>query len=175
MLTDAEAATIAVTVQALLTGAQFVTFLLCLRLHICPDDDLNTPFTRKNIRWPMLIITILIMAFGIVDLGCTLQTRLLGLKNDGDQLSTTIIAVRNPTVQGYRFPELSRLQMPRRLRWPLQSTVFWFMDLGSSTPLLMTIIRSIVVGWFITNAGKSRFFPFSYYYTTSRASLSAYI
>ncbi|KAF8343567.1 hypothetical protein F5887DRAFT_972137 [Amanita rubescens] len=95
MLTDAEAVTIAVTVQALLTGAQFVTFLLCLPLHICPDDDPNTPFTRKNIRWPMLIITILIMAFGIVDLGCTLQTRLLGLKNDGDQLSTTIIAITN--------------------------------------------------------------------------------
>jgi len=101
MLTDVEAAIIAITVQAILTGAQFVTFLLCLRLHVCPDDDPNSPLTSKNIRWPMLIITILIMAFAIVDFSYTLQTRLLGLKNDSGQLSTTIIAVRNSTAQNY--------------------------------------------------------------------------
>jgi len=87
MLSDGEAATIAVTVQALLTGAQLVTFISSLLLHIFPEDGSSI---RKRIPW--LIITILVMAFAIVDLAGTLQSRLLGLEGTG-QLPASVIVI----------------------------------------------------------------------------------
>ena len=91
MLSDDEAATIAVTIQALLTGAQFVTFISTLLLHIFPGDGSTV---RKRIPW--LIITILVMAFATIDLVGTLQSRLQG---DIGQLPASVIAVRILTRQ----------------------------------------------------------------------------
>jgi len=100
MIPDAEAAMIAATVEAILTGAQFATFLFCLRWHIYSDDGWSI---RKRIRWPMLIITLLIMVFSIVGLSGSVQTILVCLKGtEHDLLSTTLISVRSLAIQSYR-------------------------------------------------------------------------
>jgi len=103
MLSNGETATIAVTIQSLLTGAQIVTFISSLPLHIFPDDG---SAIRKHIPW--LIITILVMAFSIIDLAGTLQSRLLGLEGNSGQLPTSVIAVRILTrLLLSRFPDLA--------------------------------------------------------------------
>ncbi|SRR6266576_1137854 len=65
---------IATTTQALVTGAYFASFLLCLRWLVFSDDGGTT---RKRIHWPFLIITIILFAFTVTDLGISLHTTLL--------------------------------------------------------------------------------------------------
>ncbi|KAF8343566.1 hypothetical protein F5887DRAFT_290170 [Amanita rubescens] len=89
MLSCAEAAIVATSLQATLTGVHFTTFLLCLRWQTYSDDGWSI---RKNIQWPMLIITFLTMAFDLIDLGGTVQTVLVGLKGD-NYLPTSLIAL----------------------------------------------------------------------------------
>ncbi len=98
MLSYAEAAIISTILQAILTGVQFTTFHLCLRWQIYSDDGWSI---RKNIQWPMSIITLLIMAFSLINLGGTVQTVLIGLKGD-NYLSTSLIAVCDLAVQNCR-------------------------------------------------------------------------
>ncbi|KAF8342378.1 hypothetical protein F5887DRAFT_1076177 [Amanita rubescens] len=74
MLSPVEVYLIAITTQALVTGAYFASFLVCLRWLIFSDDGRTT---RKRIHWPLLIIAIILFAFSVTDLGITLQTTLL--------------------------------------------------------------------------------------------------
>lgn len=99
MLSFAEVAIIAATLQAILTGLQFATSLLCLRWQIYSDDGLST---RKNIQWPMLIITLVAMAFCLIGLGSTMQTVLVGLNGD-NYIPTSLIAVCDLTAQNCRY------------------------------------------------------------------------
>ncbi len=110
MLSCAEAAIVAMTLQAILTGVQFTTFLLCLRWQIYSDDGWSI---RKNIQWPMFIITFLIMVFSLIDLGGTVQTVLVGLKGD-NYLPTSLIAVCDLAVQNcHYFSELASVHTCR--------------------------------------------------------------
>ncbi|KAF8341125.1 hypothetical protein F5887DRAFT_385332 [Amanita rubescens] len=59
---------IAITIQALVTGTYFATFLLCLRWLVFSDDG-GTP--RKRINWP-LIITVILFAFAVTDFSVSL-------------------------------------------------------------------------------------------------------
>jgi len=103
MLSDGEAATIAITIQSLLTGVQLITFISSLLFYFFPNDGSNI---RKRIPW--LIITILVMAFSIIDLAGTLRSRLLGLEGNSGQLPTSVIVVRILICQlSSRFPELA--------------------------------------------------------------------
>ena len=99
MLSSTEAAIIATSLQAILTGVHFTTFLLCLRWQIYSDDGWSI---RKNIQWPMLIVTLLTMAFDLIDIGGMVKTVLVGLTGD-NYLPTSLIAVCNLTIQNCRY------------------------------------------------------------------------
>ena len=104
MLSDPETATIALTIQAGLTGLQFATFFLCLRWLIFSDHDCSP---RKNIKWPMLIVTVLLICFSVAILGLTLQSALYYVKDGNSLLPKATIAVRDLPAQSYRhFPDL---------------------------------------------------------------------
>lgn len=92
MPSDLQTATIALIIQAALTGLQFATFLLCLRFLIFSDRDW-TP--RKSINWYLLVVTVLLIAFSITILGLTLQSALFYVKNGNDLLPTGTVSVRN--------------------------------------------------------------------------------
>ena len=74
MLSFIEAFIIGTTLQALLVGVYFASFLLCLRWLIFSDDGGTL---RKTIHWPFLIITVLLFAFSVTSLGLCLQRSLL--------------------------------------------------------------------------------------------------
>ncbi|KAF8325110.1 hypothetical protein F5887DRAFT_259817 [Amanita rubescens] len=74
MLSSLEATIIAITLQALLTGVYFTSFLLCLRWLIFSDDGGTL---RKPIHRPFLIITVILFTFSVTDLGFSLQATLL--------------------------------------------------------------------------------------------------
>ncbi|KAF8710111.1 hypothetical protein AX14_013440 [Amanita brunnescens Koide BX004] len=79
MVSDVEAAIIATTVQATLTGTYFATFLLCLRWQVYSEDGLAI---RRNIKWSMLIVTIVIFVLSTIDLGISLRKTLLFFTGD---------------------------------------------------------------------------------------------
>jgi len=56
--------------QALVTGAYFASFLLCLRWLIFSDDGENL---RKGISWPFLMITLVLFAFAVTAFAINLQ------------------------------------------------------------------------------------------------------
>src|SRR6266576_1749857 len=76
MLSSIDAWIIAITLQALLTGVYFASFLLCLRWFIFSDDG-GTLRNSKTVHWPFLIITLILFAFLVTDLGLSLQITLL--------------------------------------------------------------------------------------------------
>ncbi|KAF8346858.1 hypothetical protein F5887DRAFT_64907 [Amanita rubescens] len=88
MLSDVEIGTISIVVQAVLSGVYFATFLLCLRWQIYSDDALAM---RKNIKWCMVAVTIVIFAFSMVDLGISLRIRLL-LLNGNEAPSEDVVS-----------------------------------------------------------------------------------
>jgi hypothetical protein len=90
MLTDPETATIALTIQAALTGLQFITFFLCLRWLIFSDYDW-TP--RKNIKWSMLIVTVFLISLSMTILGLTLQSALFYVKDGNGLLPAVTVSV----------------------------------------------------------------------------------
>jgi hypothetical protein len=101
MLLTLEVATIGTTLEALLVGVHFTSFLLCLRWLIFSDDGETM---RKPIQWPFLIITIILFAFSVTDLSFNLQagflfsqhayipTNMVNIHND-------ISSVRNPRTE----------------------------------------------------------------------------
>ena len=104
MLSDIEGGIISFIVQAVLSGAYFATFLLCLWWQIYSDDGLAT---RKNIKWCMVAVTIVIFAFSMADLGASLRTTLLGL-NGNEAPSVNVASVRIFPVQKHKHcPELA--------------------------------------------------------------------
>ncbi|KAF8343563.1 hypothetical protein F5887DRAFT_1207369 [Amanita rubescens] len=84
MLPSADAAIIAASLQTILTGVHFTTFLLCSRWQIYSDNGWSI---RKNIQWPMLIITFLTMAFDLGGAVQTVQNDLLAVPNENDSSS----------------------------------------------------------------------------------------
>ena len=68
-----EVAVIATTIQAILFGLYFTTFLLCLRWLIFADEGW---VMRKAIKWPMLTVTIIIFVFSVMDLSLSLEETL---------------------------------------------------------------------------------------------------
>ena len=70
MLSTIQIYLIATTLQALLTGTHFATFLLCLRWLIFSDDGGTL---CKPINQPFLIITAILFALSVITLGLCLQ------------------------------------------------------------------------------------------------------
>ncbi len=104
MLSEVETSTISIIVQAVLSGVYFATFFLCLRWQIYSDDGLAM---RKNIKWCMVAITIVIFAFSMADLGISLRVTLLLLNGNKVPLED-IASVRIFPVQGHKHcPELA--------------------------------------------------------------------
>ena len=104
MLSVLKAYIIATTLQALLIGVYFASFLLCLRWLIFSDDGGSL---RKVIHRPFLIITIILFVFSVTDLGLCLQT--LFLVSQG--ASTTTSAVNTLMVFNVRSPRIEKLSM----------------------------------------------------------------
>ncbi|KAF8343635.1 hypothetical protein F5887DRAFT_1075734 [Amanita rubescens] len=73
MLSPIEALIIGITLQALLTGVYFASFLLCLRWLIFSDDGGTL---RKPIHRPFLTITLILFAFSVTTLGLCLRRAL---------------------------------------------------------------------------------------------------
>ncbi|KAF8341128.1 hypothetical protein F5887DRAFT_976843, partial [Amanita rubescens] len=74
MISAIEGDIIGITLQALLTGVYFASFLLCLRWLIFSDDGGTL---RKPIHWPFFFITTILFAFSVASLGLCLQKTLL--------------------------------------------------------------------------------------------------
>ncbi len=88
MLSITEAIIIAVTLQALLMGAYFASFLLCLRWLIFSDDG---GALRKPIHRPFLSITLILFAFSVTTLGLCLQKTLLFQVSHQVSSTTTLL------------------------------------------------------------------------------------
>jgi len=86
----AEAAIIALVIQASLTGVQFISFLLDLRWQIFPDDGRTR---HKNIDRFLLVFSVLIFALSVVTLGLGLQSVLHALNGGNPLPPTSITAV----------------------------------------------------------------------------------
>ncbi len=95
MLSHAKGYIIAATVQALVTGAYFVSFLLCLRWLVFSD---NGGTLRKRIDWPYLIIAIILFVFSLTDLIISLQAALFSAEGRSAKVYTNVITVRNLTI-----------------------------------------------------------------------------
>ncbi|KAF8342392.1 hypothetical protein F5887DRAFT_1076188 [Amanita rubescens] len=80
---------VAVILQALLTGAYFATFLMCLRWLVFSDDGVTL---RKGINWPLLSIAIIFFTFSVVDLGISAQTMLLISEDRSGKANRAVIA-----------------------------------------------------------------------------------
>lgn len=74
MLSTIEACITAMTLQALLMGVYFASFLLCLRWLIFSDDGGTL---RKPIHRLFLITTVILFAFSVTNVGLCLQKTLL--------------------------------------------------------------------------------------------------
>ncbi|KAF8347388.1 hypothetical protein F5887DRAFT_1281090 [Amanita rubescens] len=70
MLSCAKGYIVGITMQAIVTGAYFVSFLLCLRWLVFSDDGESL---RKRISWPFLIITIILFAISMTGFAISLQ------------------------------------------------------------------------------------------------------
>jgi len=100
MISSIKAFIIATTLQALLTGVYFASFLLCLRWLIFSDEGGTL---RKPIRRPFLIVTLILFAFSVTSLGLCLR-RVLLFSQDASLTSTSafymaIINVCNPRIE----------------------------------------------------------------------------
>ncbi len=101
MLSSIDAWIIAITLQALLTGVYFASFLLCLRWFIFSDDG-GTLRNSKTVHWPFLIITLILFAFLVTDLGLSLQITLLasqGASITSPRICNRIITVSHPRIE----------------------------------------------------------------------------
>ena len=72
-----EVAVIATTIQAILFGLYITTFLLCLRWLVYEDDGW---VIRKDIKWPMLTVTVILFVFSVIELTLSLEFTLLAPK-----------------------------------------------------------------------------------------------
>lgn len=83
------------TAQAVVTGAYFASFLVCLRWHFFSDDGGTL---RKGINWLLLIIAVILFAF--IDLVLFLQITLLVSENrgTGNFLTVALVIVRTSTL-----------------------------------------------------------------------------
>lgn len=107
MVSYTEVAITATTVQAVLTGGYFVTFLLSLRWQIYPDKPDYVLNTSKNLKRIMLIVSIIVFALSMTDIGISLEASLLAVKGSDTPLFTGVIAVRGFSAHLYRCnPEL---------------------------------------------------------------------
>ncbi|KAF8330641.1 hypothetical protein F5887DRAFT_1081488 [Amanita rubescens] len=88
MLSYAEAYIIAVTVQALLMGAYFVSFLICLRWLVFSDDGGTL---RKGINWTLLSIAIILFALSVADLCISVHIILLVSEGHSVKAYTSVI------------------------------------------------------------------------------------
>lgn len=91
-----EVCLIAMIIQALITGAYFTSFLMCLRWLVFSDDG-GTLW--KRINWPFFFITVLLFSLSVTELSISLHVTLLisGSRGTGNAYAT-IIAVRNSTL-----------------------------------------------------------------------------
>ena len=107
MVSYTEVTITATTVQAVLTGGYFVTFLLSLRWQIYPDKPDYVLNTSKNLKRIMLIVSIIVFALSMTDIGISLEASLLAVKGSDTPLFTSVIAVRGFSAHLYRCnPEL---------------------------------------------------------------------
>ena len=109
MISYTEAVIVSTTVQAVLTGAYFATFLLCLRWQIYPNPGYISK-TGKGFQRFMLSLTIIIFTFAMTDLGISLEASLLALRGADNLVFAGIIAVRSSSAPTYCYFILSSLQ-----------------------------------------------------------------
>ncbi len=111
MASNAQAAVIAMTIEALLTGVQFVTLILCMPRQLHQDERLTS---RQDISWSLMIIAILIFVFSVTDLSVSLGSTLLALSGGSTLLTSSIIVVCNLPVQKHaRYLPVFSLVCPR--------------------------------------------------------------
>ncbi|SRR6266550_2035078 len=91
ILSETEAAFVSVVILAIMNGIHLVTFLLCLRWQIYSDVDWKI---RKDISWSMIIVTILVFALSVTNLGICLGSFLLAMHGNNDLVLTGVLAVR---------------------------------------------------------------------------------
>ena len=85
----------AITVQAVITGAYFALFLICLRWLVFSDDG---GMLRKGVNWPYLTIAIILFAFSLTAFVVSLQATLfISEGNNVYKNAHCVIIVRNLT------------------------------------------------------------------------------
>jgi hypothetical protein len=99
MLSAIKVYIIAMTVEALLTGVYLTSFLLCLRWLIFSDDGGTL---RKGIHWHILIITVILFAFLVTNLGLSLQTTLL-ISQGASPATQTVVYIEIINVRNRRI------------------------------------------------------------------------
>ncbi|KAF8330642.1 hypothetical protein F5887DRAFT_999715 [Amanita rubescens] len=84
-----EVCIIAMTMQALVTGAYLTSFLMCLRWLVLSDDGGSL---RKRINWPIFIITVVLFSLCVTELSISLHVTLLISEGHGigNPYATTI-------------------------------------------------------------------------------------
>jgi hypothetical protein len=84
---------ISLTVHAFITGAYFATFLLCMRWFIFSDDGETI---RKGIKWPLLIVTIVLFALSLGQFAIFLHLELFVISKGRSwaNLRATFVGVR---------------------------------------------------------------------------------
>ena len=91
---------IAMTLHAFLTGVYFASFILCLRWLVFSDDGSTV---RKAVHRPFLIITVILFAFSVTDLGFSMKSVLLfcqeGFLTTNALIYGNVITVRNPRTE----------------------------------------------------------------------------
>lgn len=92
MLSETEVAFVSVVILAIMNGIHIVTFLVCLRWQIYSDIDRT--IRRGASLWSMIIVTILVFAFSVVNLGICLGSFLLAMRGNNNLMLAGLLTVR---------------------------------------------------------------------------------
>ena len=91
ILSETEAAFVSVVILAIMNGIHLITSLLCLRWQIYSDVGWKI---RKGISCSMIIVTILMFALSVTNLGICLGSFLLAMQGNNDLVLTGVLVVR---------------------------------------------------------------------------------
>jgi hypothetical protein len=92
MLSETEVAFVSVILMAIMNGIHLVTCLLCLRWQIYSDVDWKI---RNTIKCQfMVVVTILVFALSVANLGICLGSFLLAMQGNNNLVLTGVLTVR---------------------------------------------------------------------------------
>ncbi|SRR6266550_6448598 len=92
ILSETEGAFISVVILAIMNGIHLVTFLVCLRWQIYSDEDWK--IRRGTGLLPLIIATILVFAFSIINFGICLGSFLLAMRGNNNLTLASVLTVR---------------------------------------------------------------------------------